>query len=83
MPCNEWKDLASAVKFHLMKYRHVASNGQQTVFGEALRELMKKCRAKLIWAKEAADRHRGVCPICRSEPPEHFPDLWDDRKRAA
>ena len=79
MPCNDWKELASAVTFHRLEYRRVASNGQQAVFGEIVSKgLMEKLRAKLIRAWEAADRHRSVCPICRSEPPEFFrdPDPW-------
>jgi len=48
MPCNEWKDLASAVKFHRLEFMRLASKGQQAVFGEALREGLKKYRAKLI-----------------------------------
>ena len=84
MPCNDWKELASAVTFHRLEYRRVASNGQLAVFGEIVTKgLMETLRAKLIRARESADRHRGVCPVCRSEPPEYFPDLWDDRKRAA
>jgi hypothetical protein len=84
MPCNHWTELARAVKSRRLAFMRVPSNRLQAAFAEGLRQkLMKELRLKLIRAREAADRHRGVCPICRSEPPKYFPDLWDDRKKAA